>query len=203
MSDAPLRAELRRVRLESVAPLRASHGTTGDRELIVVRLTDPDGRVGWGECSALARPGYTAEYLDGCWLLLTEVLVPLVLADPANAVAAMGGVIGHPMAKSALVGAMIDLDLRVRGRSLSTALADGAPVRDRVPSNAVIGLHDDLDEVVAAVAAALDAGHATVKLKIYPDHDVSTASIESCVRFIWSIEGHSTSRSHRNSEEIR
>lgn len=33
---------------------------------------------------------------------------------------------------------------------------------------------------------------------IYPDHDVSTASIESCVRFIWSIEGHSTSRSHRS-----
>lgn len=172
VTGATLRVELRQVRLESVAPLRAAHGITGDRELIVVRVTDPDGRVGWGECPALARPGYTAEYLAGCWLLLTEVLVPMVLADPTDAVGAMAQVAGHPMAKSALVGAMIDLDLRVRGRSLTAALADGAPVRNRVPSNAVIGLHDDLDELVATVDRALAAGHASVKLKVDPDHDV-------------------------------
>lgn len=174
MSAAPLRVELRRVRLPAVAPFRASHGTTEDRELIVIRVTDPEGRVGWGECAALARPTYTSEYLAGCWLVLTETLVPLVLAEPADAVRALGAVAGHPMAKAALVGAMIDYDLRDRGRSLAAALADGAPVRDRVPSNAVIGLHDDLDELVASVAAALDAGHATVKLKIDPAHDVQS-----------------------------
>lgn len=177
-----MRVELRRVRLATVAPFRASHGTTGDRELIVVRVTDPDGRVGWSECSALARPGYTAEYLAGCWLVLTEVLVPMVLADPTNAVVAMGQVVGHPMAKSALVSALIDLDLRTRGRSLTSALADGAPVRSRVPSNAVIGLHDDLDGLVSTVAAALEAGHATVKLKIDPDHDAPSVR---AVRKVW------------------
>lgn len=182
MTGSSLRVELRRVRLGVAEPFRAAHGTTSDRELIVVRVVDPDGLVGWGECAALAQPGYTAEYLDGCWLLLTEVLVPAVIADPTAAHEVMGRIVGHPMAKAAVVGALIDLDLRARGRALSEALADGAPVRERVPSTAVVGLYDDLDALVARVAEAIEIGHRSVKLKIAPGND---ARVVRVIRQTW------------------
>lgn len=162
---------LRRVRLEAVGTLRTSNETIADREVILVEVTDADGHVGWGECSALPRPGYTAEYLDGCWALMRNVLVPTVLADPVGALGNLSAVPGNQMARSALVGALVDLDLRARGRSLASLLAQGAPTAARVPSNAVVGMQDDLGDLEASVDAALTAGHRSVKLKIDPLHD--------------------------------
>ncbi len=180
--NRPLSLEIRWVRLAGAGSLRSANEVIGDRELIVVKATDVDGHVGWGECPALARPGYTPEYLAGCWTLLGEVLGPTVVADPPGALAYLEGVPGHPMARASLIGALIDLDLRVRGRSLADALADGRPHRATVHSNAVIGIQDEPADLEAAVAAALDAGHASVKLKIRPGNDVDAVRT---VRSLW------------------
>ena len=180
--NVPLRIELRHVRLERVAPLRSAHATVTSREVIVVEAIDAEGNVGWGECPAFPSPGYTAEYLAGAWAVSRDVLVPMVLADPVGALEALDRLPGHQMARSALVGALIDLDLRARGRSLSDALAGGGPVRSWVASTAVVGMHDAPGDLEAAVAAALELGHEHVKLKIDPEHDL--AAVET-VRRIW------------------
>lgn len=170
-SPVALTVTLHRIRLEAAMSLRSARETIAGREVILVEVVDAAGGVGWGECSALPRPGYTSEYLDGCWALLRDVLVPSVVEDPHAALEHLAAVPGHPMARSALVGALVDLDLRAQGRSLASALAEGAPTAARVPSNAVIGIHDDLGALEASVDRALAAGHRSVKLKIDPSHD--------------------------------
>ncbi len=162
---------LRRVRLPGATALRSAREVIVDREVIVVEVDDGDGNRGWGECPALPRPGYSAEYLDGAWAVLRDVLVPLALDDPAAALSSLDAVPGHQMARAGLVGALIDLDQRAAGRSLGEALAGGAAVADRVASNAVIGIHDTPDELLAAVADARARGHRSVTLKIAPGDD--------------------------------
>lgn len=167
----PMSVALHRVRLPGVASLRSAHEVIVDREVIVVEVTDGQGNRGWGECPALARPGYTPEYLDGAWMVLRDVLVPRVLSDPASALAALEDFPGHQMARAGLVGALIDLGQRAEGRSLATVLGDAGGVATTVASNAVVGIHDRPGDLEAAVAAAVSAGHRSVTLKIDPRHD--------------------------------
>ena len=174
--------ELRRVQLEPSGTVRAAHGDATRREVLVVRVDDGEGHLGWGECAALARPGYTSEYLAGCRQVLLDVLIPAVLDAPGELTTALAGVAGHQMAKAALLGALIDLDLRSRGRSLAAALADDGAVRRAVPSTAVVGVVDDLDELVASVGAAVHAGHRSVKLKVTPAWEASPVR---AVRATW------------------
>lgn len=162
MADAasrPVEVELRRVRLPLVTPHVAAHGTEAVRDVVLVRVTLEDGTVGWGECAALSRPTYTAEYTAGAWAVLRDELVPAALAGRPSEV------VGHPMATAALADAVVDADLRRRGVSLASAL--GAAT-GRVPTTTVIGLAATVDEVVGRVAASSGG----VKLKIRPGCDV-------------------------------
>lgn len=158
-------------------PLReafaAAHGTTSSRELAVVRVETDVGH-GWGECSALPEPTYTAEYAAGAYQVLVERLAPLLLgqrlvAPEAFDLAAVGG---QPMAKAAVEMALIDVDCRMRSISLADHL--GA-THASVPAGAAVGLGPV--EAVAARAAALAAeGFGRVKLKIQPGHDLAVVA---------------------------
>jgi o-succinylbenzoate synthase len=160
---APVEVELVRVRLDLRRPLRSAHGTEAARDVVLVRLTAADGSVGWGECSALSRPTYTAEYTDGAWAILRDLLVPAALAGED------AGVVGHPMAATALETARLDASLRRRGRSLAADLGHrhGRPA-GAVATTAVLGRPGSTDELIAAVDGALGAGAALVKLKVTP-----------------------------------
>lgn len=177
-----LSVQLHRILLEGVGALRSTRERIDDRETIVVEVVDPEGRSGWGECPALPRPGYSAEYLEGCWTALRSVFVPMVTADPVGAPAALSSGPGHEMARGALIGALADLSLRSAGRSLAAALADDTGPATRVVSNAVVGIHDDPGELESAVDRALRAGHRGVKLKIDPAHGVDAVRT---VRRVW------------------
>lgn len=155
--------ELRRASLELRVPVRSAHGSETVRDLVLVRLALVDGTEGWGECSALARPTYTAEYTAGAWRILLDELAPALLAGHPSAV------VGHPMAAAAIEGAVLDARLRHRGVRLVEHLGrqHGQPV-DRVRSTAVVGRGESIDDTLGAVADHVDAGAAMVKLKVTP-----------------------------------
>jgi o-succinylbenzoate synthase len=155
--------ELLRVRLPLKRAFTTSFGTSTDKICVLVRAVGGDGAEGWGECTAMEVPAYSAEWVDGAWLVLRDVLGPAALAgrDP--------GVRGHPMARAALEVALTDLDLRRRGVSLAEHL--GA-VRDRVPCGVSVGIEDRVEDLVDIVARFVDAGYRRVKLKIEPGRDV-------------------------------
>ncbi|MFP4511898.1 MAG: o-succinylbenzoate synthase [Acidimicrobiales bacterium] len=156
------RIELIRVCVPLVAPLVSAHGAEHDRWSILVRVIGGDDAEGWGECPALAAPTYTSEWHAGAWSVLLDHLGPAALAGrPA-------GIRGHPMAASAIEGALVDLELRRRGISLADAL--GA-TQQRVATCAVLGVGTDIDRLLAEVRQRLDAGVRAVKLKVAPGWD--------------------------------
>lgn len=193
----PVRVRLHHIGLEPVARLRSAHdateghapdngalleGTIAHREVILVEVRDGEGNVGWGECPALPRPGYVAEYLDGCWAVLVGVFVPALVDAPDPGLDYLAGAPGHAMARGALLDALVDRDLRIQGRSLADALGEGRPRAATVRSNAVVGIHETLGALEVAVERALAAGHRSVKLKIEPGRDVDAAR---AIRNLW------------------
>jgi o-succinylbenzoate synthase len=162
VTEGPAGIELLRVRLPLKRAFTTSFGSSTEKECVLVRAIGGDAE-GWGECTAMERPAYSAEWNDGAWLVLRDVLGPAALAgkDP--------GVRGHPMARAALEVALTDLDLRRRGVSLAEHL--GA-VRDRVPCGVSVGLEDRTEELLALVEGFVKAGYRRVKLKIEPGRDL-------------------------------
>lgn len=155
--------ELLRVRLPLKRAFTTSFGTSTEKECILVRAIGGDEVEGWGECTAMERPAYSAEWIDGAWLVLRDVLVPAALDG------ARPGVRGHPMARAAIEVALTDLGLRRDGVSLASHL--GA-VRDRVPCGVSLGIEDRLDDLLAMVGGFVAAGYRRVKLKIEPGRDI-------------------------------
>jgi o-succinylbenzoate synthase len=154
---------LHRVHLPLREPFIAAHGVERDRQVVLVQVVGADGRSGWGECSALRAPTYTAEYTDAAWAHLRDRLVPAVLSgEPA-------GPETGPMAWTALDTAVTDLRLRANRRSLVSALGGGG--RD-VAVTAVIGGGHHRDALLALVGERVTAGYQSVKLKITPCEEV-------------------------------
>jgi O-succinylbenzoate synthase len=155
--------ELVRVRMPLVRPFRTSFGTSTAKDAVLVRAIGDDGLDGWGECAAMEAPLYSSEWNDGAWLMIRDHLGPAALAgrDP--------GIRGHPMARTAVDTAVLDLRLRREGVSLASHL--GA-ARDRVPCGVSLGIEDDIDDLLDQVKRFVDAGYRRVKLKIEPGKDV-------------------------------
>lgn len=179
MTSPPVRVVLHRIRLPLRTPHRAATADESVRDLVLVEVERADGVVGWGECSALSRPTYTAEHTAGAWLVLRDELAPALLDQRPSPV------VGHPMAHAAVRGAVLDADLRGAGRSLADHLADavGATVVGGVPRTAVVASDAEPGAVVDLVAARIDEGCAAVKLKASPAPS-RLAAIEA-VRRTW------------------
>jgi O-succinylbenzoate synthase len=167
-----IEVELRRLALPLVAPFRTSFGTETERDVLLVRVATPDGE-GWGECVAGREPLYSSEYVDGAHCILRDHLVPRVLSQgavSANDVAPLlAAVKGHPMAKAALEMAVLDVELRLAGRSFGDHL--GA-VRTTVPAGVSVGIMDSVAALLDTVESYLSDGYVRVKLKIEPGWDV-------------------------------
>lgn len=154
--------ELIRVSAPLIEAIGSAHGIEHERWSILVRAEGADGVVGWGECPALAAPTYTSEWHEGAWAVLLNHLAPAAVAGRSAAVR------GHPMAVSAMEGALVDLELRRRGASLAEVI--GA-TRERVEVTAVVGMMP-IDATLARVSERIDAGYRSIKLKVQPGHDV-------------------------------
>jgi O-succinylbenzoate synthase len=164
--------ELRRIKLELVAPFQTSFGTETERDILLVRVVGPDAE-GWGECVALSEPVYSPEYVDGAAAVVRDHLLPrlFALSEPTAPLLgpALAGIKGHPMAKAALEMAVLDAELRTAGISFGAYL--GA-VRPRVPSGVSVGIMASIGALLDVVSAYLEQGYQRVKLKIQPGWDV-------------------------------
>ena len=166
--------EVRLLHLPMRGSFRSAHGEVGGRDVVVVRLAGPEGE-GWGECAALPAPTYSAEFAAGSFVVLRDHLAPRLLDAPevtaAGAAAALAGVVGHGMAKTALELALLDLEERVSGGSLASRLAR-APRHD-VPAGAALGLTAHPADAATEAVELVEAGYGRLKVKIEPGHDIA------------------------------
>lgn len=158
----PVRVVLHRLQYPLKHAHVAAHGREDVRDLLLVEVHLADGAVGWGECSALARPTYTGEHTAGAWAVLRDELLPDLLAGRTPTV------VGHPMAAAAVQGAVLDAALRRSGTSLARALAGEAEPAAAVAWCAVVSRRDQTEGLVAEVAERLRGRVGMVKLKVTP-----------------------------------
>ncbi len=170
--------ELRRVGLPLVRPFRTSFGTETVKECVLVRVETADGAVGWGEGVAGPEPGFSEEWNDGLWLMIRDFLAPAVLSArdvmAEDLSSALSRVRGNPMAKAAVINAVLDAQLREADRSLAAYL--GAE-RDRVECGVSVGITPTAAELVDQVAGYLAEGYRRIKLKIEPGMDVERVAV--------------------------
>lgn len=165
--------ELLRLKMPLVSPFRTSFGVQHGRDVLIVVVHTTDGVTGYGECVALADPVYNEEYVDGADQVLSQYLVPALLArDDVTAphvASLVQGVVGHRMAKSALELAVLDAELRTCGMSLTSYLGG---VRTAVDVGVSVGITSTVAELVDVVGSYRDQGYRRVKLKIQPGFDL-------------------------------
>ena len=171
------RVELRRISLPLVSPFRTSFGVERERDILLVcvewRSVDGTTADGWGECVALAEPSYSAEYVEGAQHVTSTHLLPRVLGDDpidaADVSRLLAPVHGHPMAKGAVEMAVLDAQLRVAGASFGELIGATATT---IPSGVSVGIHDEIDDLLATVQGYVDDGYVRIKLKVEPGADV-------------------------------
>jgi len=161
-------------------PTRREHKWTGLTEpigrYVLTRMTDDDGRIGWGEAAALKDWGgefgrYFGESAAIVELVVGRYLAPAVAGlDPSNIVelhARLDAAIkGYPYAKAAVEFAAYDLAGKRLGVPVHVLL--GGCARRQVPVTHSIGLIaiDEAEREAAQVAAE---GIRTIKVKIGAD----------------------------------
>jgi muconate cycloisomerase len=161
-------------------PTRREHKWTGLTESIgryvLVKMTDSDGRVGWGEAPALKDWGgefgrYFGESAAIVRLLIDTYLAPAArgveLGNIAELHARMDAVVkGYPYAKAAVEFAAYDLAGRWLGVPVHVLL--GGRARSRVPVTHSIGLLP-IEEAEREVAKVAEEGIRTIKIKVGVD----------------------------------
>jgi o-succinylbenzoate synthase len=164
--------ELRLVTLPLVRPFRTSFGEMREKVCVLARV-ETDRAHGWGECVADVEPTYSEEWNDGAWSLIRDFLAPAAFAagdlDADDLASVFAFVRGHPMAKATLENAVLDAELRARGRSLAEYL--GA-VRERVECGVSVGIAPSTEALLEQVSGYLGEGYRRIKLKIEPGTDV-------------------------------
>jgi muconate cycloisomerase len=167
-------------------PTRRRHRWTGLTEPIgrylLVKATDTEGRVGWGEAPALKDWGGEFGRYYGESVAIVEVVIARYLA-PATEGIELGNVAdlhrrmdaaikGYPYAKAAVEFAFYDLTGRALGVPVATLL--GGRLRDAVPVTHSIGLIS-AEEAAAEAERVAAEGIKTIKIKVGvdPERDIS------------------------------
>ena len=164
--------ELSTIHLPLVRPFRTSFGTQTSREVLMVKVTNENGTVGWAECVAMSEPLYSPEYVIGCLDLMKRFLIPALRAKESITAEEVAFVLkpflGGQMAKAALETAILDAQLKDQGISLAKYL--GA-TKTKVECGVSVGIANNLVALVEEVKSYVDAGYRRIKLKIEPGWD--------------------------------
>lgn len=165
------------------APLTLSRGIAADPSAgaphVLVRISDREGVVGWGE--ARPSPRWSYETQETVVTTIRRYLAPALLGQDESGIArlhevmeatiAPGVQIGQPIAKSAVDMALHDLLGKKRGLSLGALLGrgEGGPV----PLSWVVSAHS-IEEAVRLVREGVSKGYHGFKVKtgIVPGADL-------------------------------
>jgi o-succinylbenzoate synthase len=150
-----MKRTLARLSIPLREPFATSGGVVAERELLLLRIEDDDGAVGYGEAAPL-------ETYDG--VTLDEVLAAL-----------RNGGGGPPQARAAEEMARLDLEASRDGRAI------GEPGAEVIPVNRTLA-GGPAAEVAERAAAGVREGYSCFKLKVgLPDDEERVAAVREAV----------------------
>src|SRR5262245_32944234 len=181
------RAEARlgaRIRAVEAIPLRlpfrraftmatASQPTREHVDVLVVRITSEDGRIGLGETQAWRRQG-SGETLPTLYSKIKDVATPLLVGRSALDFGVLlreleGHLSGNLYVQAAVSDALYDLAARALDLPVHDLL--GGRFRDEIPVGLAIGISGDEAGMVAAAEEAVARGYRHIRIKIGLDAD--------------------------------
>ncbi|MEO1713404.1 MAG: hypothetical protein AAFU60_08725, partial [Bacteroidota bacterium] len=144
-------------------------GVRKSRRALIVKWTDEDGRIGYGECSCRPDPYYSEEFLEAALPLVEHYLWPeLVKAQTLwDLHKRMRKVRGWYFTKAAMEFAALDLLQSSTGTSFFASW-DLWPSVERIPVGISIGIHDTLESLHQVIQSSKDLGYRRLKFKISP-----------------------------------
>ena len=170
--------QLTEINLPLVHFFETSFGRTYDRRIILVRVEDSDGAVGWGEITCGETPGYSDEWTDSAWVTTEKVLAPMVVGKEVESASEIFYLMklarGHRMSKSGIETACWDLEAKKLGVPLWRHLGG---VNREIECGVSIGIQDSVEQLFEKIETELAAGYKRIKIKIAPhwDYDVIKA----------------------------
>lgn len=207
MQDLQLeRIELREVELPLKNAFETSFGVTTKRRVVLVRVVDRSGAIGWGECTAMEQPLYNPESVDAAWTVIATNLAPmLAVRTPQNASDVrqiLDPVKGNRMAIAGVETAIWDLESKLLGIPLSEHLGG---TLSEINCGVSIGLQSTPDELVEIVRNELASGYQRIKLKIKPNKDVDfvTAVRKEFPEILLSVDANSAYRLENDVDVFR
>lgn len=169
----PEKIELREIELPLKNAFETSFGVVSKRRVIVVRIFDKRGATGYSECTAMERPFYNHESVDGAWSVIRGCIGPLLSDKPPCCAEDVGRVLapiqGNRMAIAAVETAVWDLEAQLLGLPLWKHLGG---IRTEIVCGVSIGLQQTTDILVNKVARELESGYQRIKIKIKPGKDI-------------------------------
>lgn len=174
MSDLNLQTlELIEIGLPLKAPFETSFGTTHERRIMIVRVTDSDGAVGYGECTAPEAPFYNHEFIEGAWAVTVRFIAPMMAKAGVHCSSdvsrALAPIRGNRMAIGGVEAAVWDLEAKRAGQPLWQLLGG---TRAEINCGVSIGLQSSIDVLLEKVRHEVSSGYQRIKLKIMPGRDV-------------------------------
>ncbi|HJV17080.1 MAG TPA: o-succinylbenzoate synthase [Bacillales bacterium] len=164
------------IKMPLKSPFLTHLGAVKDREGIIIKVTDSDGVVGYGEGVAFQTPWYTEETVQTSLHMLNDLLIPLLkkhpIQHPEEIAKLFQAIRRNNMAKAALETALWDLYAKRMREPLSHIL--GAS-RGRIPAGVVIAT-DSITNALKQIEQYLAEGYQRFKIKIHPGNDLSVLS---------------------------
>ncbi len=174
MSLDIVRIELFVVELPLIQPFTISVGSVHSRRLVLVKMTDRQGVIGWGEATPLEEPIYKPDYFGSTLAVLEQILAPAVLRHgiyetPEELDDSLAFVRGHYFAKAALSIAAYDIAAQKKNQNLAEYL--GA-TKTEIALSHTIAITKSPQEMLDEAAKAAEEGYKDIKLKIAPQADL-------------------------------
>jgi o-succinylbenzoate synthase len=168
------RIELREIELPLKSPFETSFGRTTRRRIMIVRVFDETGAVGYGECTAGEDPFYNHETIDTAWLVVLRYASPMLSAAEVSTAddvsRALAPIRGNRMAKGAVEAAAWDLEARLAQKPLWQYIGG---TRSEINCGVSIGLQESTEALLEKVTREVESGYQRIKIKIKPGRDVA------------------------------
>lgn len=167
------RLDIYHVAMPLIEPWRTAYGEDPAIEAVLVRAVGDSGIEAWGESSPLGHPTYSPETAGGAAMVLARSMAQVVIGQDFEDADALNRRLnifrGNPFAKAALETAFWGLLCVRDGEPLHRKIG-GQP--GTVSAGEDFGICDSIDQLLARVGRAVEAGFERVKLKIRPGWDL-------------------------------